>query len=65
VDQLQAANAQPDPFRHLLSTDAALSASDLAAAQAAEERWSEEKQRESDTAEQSLIDIIDGLRRRR
>ena len=64
VDQLQAADAQPDPFRHLLSTDAALSASDLSAARAAEQRWSEEKQRESDTAEQSLIDIIDGLRRR-
>ena len=62
VAQLQSATQGADPFQSMLAADSVLSAKALTAARMAEERWNEEKQRESATGEQSLAEIIGAVR---
>ena len=47
-----------DPFGCVLERDRTLSARDLHAAKVAEARWEEEKQRESTTGEQSILELL-------
>ena len=63
IQQLEQANGSADPFGDVLRSDSALSAHNLAAAQAAEERWERDKQQESSTGEQSLLELLGSVRK--
>jgi hypothetical protein len=55
---LEAAPDGMDPFGYVLELDRSTSARDLDAAKIAEARWDDEKQRESSTGEQSLMELL-------
>lgn len=63
VRELELSPEADDPFRCLLQTDRRLADKDLASARVAEDRWEEEKQRESSTGEQSLMELIGSVAR--
>ena len=63
VRELELSADGTDPFRHLLQTDRRMADKDLATARQAEASWAEEKERESSTAEQSLMELIGSVSR--
>jgi len=62
AERLGEASDSSDRFRHVLDADGALSARSLTAARRAEERWAQEKEHESASAEQSLAELIGRVR---
>jgi len=64
VASLDEAPDGTDPFGYVLELDRTLSARDLHAAKVAEARWEEEKQRESTTGEQSILELLGSVAKR-
>jgi hypothetical protein len=60
VSELQ--SGDDDPFDSMMQTDRDLSASDIVRARSEEESWAAAKERESSTAEQSLLDLLGEVR---
>jgi hypothetical protein len=58
VRELERSSDGTDPFSRLLQTDRRIADKDLATARRSEDRWEEEKQRESSTSEKSLMELI-------
>ena len=63
VEHLHRGTQADNAFGFLLAADRERSASDLAAARHVEEEWEREKQQESSTGEQSLMELIGSVKR--